>query len=255
MPGLRGLAADMLEKVGLSAAAFGLYQRLTALRAPAAPGLPPAYLRVLTAGTAHPLVYLGVGGNVSLEIIALARRHGATLEAGQRVLDFGCGCGRIAAPLGASVPAALSGCDVNPELIAWCEANIPGDFRVTQPAPPLPYDDGAFTLVYALSVFTHLHEANARAWLAELARVTRPGGLAILSLFDEDIPAAAAFRAELLDRGFLIRREGPEGSNLLCAYISRAGFTARAAPAWRLLQFIPATEGASGQTLAVLQRA
>jgi SAM-dependent methyltransferase len=138
MPGLRGLAADMLEKVGLSAAAFGLYQRLTALRAPAAPGLPPAYLRVLTAGTAHPLVYLGVGGNVSLEIIALARRHGATLEAGQRVLDFGCGCGRIAAPLGASVPAALSGCDVNPELIAWSQANIPGDFRVTQPAPPLP---------------------------------------------------------------------------------------------------------------------
>jgi hypothetical protein len=63
--------ADLLERLGLSAVAFDLYQRGKALVAPAAPGLPPAYLRVLTAGTTHPVIYAGVGGNSAREIVAL----------------------------------------------------------------------------------------------------------------------------------------------------------------------------------------
>jgi SAM-dependent methyltransferase len=129
-----------------------------------------------------------------------------------------------------------------------------GAYRLTGAEPPLPYAAGTFTLVYALSVFTHLHEANASAWLAELARVTRPGGLAVFSLFDEATPAAAPFRDALLARGYVVRREGPEGTNLLCGYFSRAGFAERAAPAWRALEFVDSADSATGQTLAVLRR-
>jgi SAM-dependent methyltransferase len=218
------------------------------------PGLPPGYLRVLTAGTAHPVVYAGVGANIADEIIALARRHGAALKDRCPVLDFGCGSGRVAGPLADRVSVALQGCDVSDALIDWCRANLAGEFRRTAPLPPLPYAEGAFALVYAVSVFTHLHEANARAWLAELARVTRPGGLAVLTIFDEDLPAAAAFRPDLLGRGFFIRREGAEGSNLLCCYFSRAGFARRAAPGWRAVAFVPGAQSASGQSVAVLQR-
>lgn len=258
MAGLRARAADVLERAGLSTVAFDLYQKLAALRAPSAPGLPglpPAYLRVITAGTANPVVFSGVGGNVTREVLALAERHGVELTANDAVLDFGCGCGRVAGPLGASTPARLFGCDVNPRLIAWCKANLPGDYHVTRPSPPLPYADGVFALVYALSVFTHLHDDNARAWLAELARVTRPGGLAVLTFFGEDVAADPAFRAELVEGGFLVRREGVEGSNLMCGYFSQAGFAEHAAPGWRPAAFIPAADNATSQTLAILRRA
>jgi SAM-dependent methyltransferase len=250
-----GQAADALGRVGLAAAGFALYQRLAALRAPPAPGLPPPYLRVLTAGDADPAAFVHVGEGAAREVLTLARSHGIDPGEADAVLDFGCGCGRVARPLAASIPAALHGCDVNPALIGWSQANLAGEFRRTASQPPLPYADGAFALVYALSVFTHLHDPQLRGWLAELARVTRRGGIGVLSLFDEDTPAASSFRPELLARGFVVRREGPEGSNLLCGYVSRAGFAERAAPGWEAVQFVPAAESATGQAVAVLRRA
>lgn len=254
---LLGRAADVLNRLRLGEPAFRLYQRLQAFSARERrddPLLPPAYLRVLTAGLADPDIFMSQGRAAAAEFAALARRHGVALDAAQHVLEFGCGCGRVARWWAGLSQARFSGCDVNPKLAAWCAANLPGDFRATRLSPPLPYADGQFDLVYALSVFTHMHDAGARAWLEELGRVTRPGGLALFSFLDERMAGARSLAPALAAEGQAIRREGAEGGNLLSAYFTAEGFAARAAAYWRLDDTVPSDRSANGQAIAVFRR-
>jgi SAM-dependent methyltransferase len=98
-----------------------------------------------------------------------------------RVLEWGCGPGRLIRHIAALSPGRemrLAGADYNPESIAWCRANLPGiEFVENGLNPPLPFADGEFDAVYNFSVFTHLSEAVQLDWTKELARVLKPGGL------------------------------------------------------------------------------
>jgi SAM-dependent methyltransferase len=96
----------------------------------------------------------------------------------RRVLDFGCGAGRV---LRHFIPEASEaefwGCDLHRPTIDWLSENLSPPMRFfVNDRRPLPQPDGYFDLVYALSVFTHItHEWSD--WLLELHRVLRPGGL------------------------------------------------------------------------------
>ena len=98
------------------------------------------------------------------------------LESFESILDFGCGCGRVElwlTELGKTL--ALHGTDIDAEAIAWARANIPdAHFTVNSPDPPLPFDDGAFDLVFNHSVFTHIDAERQDQWLSELHRIIRP---------------------------------------------------------------------------------
>jgi SAM-dependent methyltransferase len=256
-----GRIADLLIKLGAGNLALHAFQRYQALsyagpepRAGAGPPLPPPYLRVLTAGRPDADGFLELGRSTADEFLKLAEEHGGPLGPDDAVLDFGCGCGRVAAHVAGRTPARFFGCDINPRLLRWCRAHLPGDYRLTRLQPPLPYEDGAFTLTYALSVFTHMHEPQARAWLAELARTTRPGGLGLLTFHDEHGWGADTVQPRLSEHGFAIRYRGREGSNLLNGYFTHAGFAARAAPHWKLLHSVRSSDSAHGQAIAVLQR-
>ena len=97
------------------------------------------------------------------------------------MLDFGIGCGRVARHW-AGLDVDVHGCDYNAQLVAWCRRNLPHvTARANGLEPPLPYEDEQFDLVYALSVFTHLTKRQQRAWMAELRRVTRAGGLVLFT--------------------------------------------------------------------------
>jgi SAM-dependent methyltransferase len=125
---------------------------------------------------------------------------GTPVERMRAILDFGCGCGRVARHWRSSFFAQRAkkderrrwegpevyGCDYNPDLVAWCAANLPGMRATTnQLAPPTPYVTGSFDLIYALSVFSHLDAPLQRGWLAEFRRLLRPGGLLVLSVLGE----------------------------------------------------------------------
>lgn len=123
---------------------------------------------------------------------ASGRRHAAFfaeqinthIPADATVLEWGCGPARVLRHLGPLLRGTphVAGSDYNAETIAWCRANIPGiRFETNGLAPPLPFADGSFDAIYALSVLTHLSAPMHAAWRAELRRVLRPGGILIVT--------------------------------------------------------------------------
>jgi SAM-dependent methyltransferase len=112
---------------------------------------------------------------------------GRRLDSFESILDFGCGCGRMLLWMGGlGRKCALHGTDIDAEAISWCRAHVPyAEVTVNEAEPPLPHPDGRFDLVVGHSVFTHLDEQRQDTWLGELRRVTRPGGLVVLSTHGE----------------------------------------------------------------------
>lgn len=104
---------------------------------------------------------------------------------GARVLDFGCGAGRVLRHFADEVgdDGELHGVDIDRPSIDWLREHASPPFHVAcvDEAPRLPHADGSLDVVYAFSVFTHLVEHWA-GWLLELRRVLTPGGVLIASL-------------------------------------------------------------------------
>ena len=159
---------------------------------------------------------------------ALRATLGVGLETFGRILDWGCGCGRLLRWLRRGWPAAsLSGSDIDGEAVAWVAEHVPEvDARAQEGLPPLPFADAAFDLVVGFSVLTHLPEDYQDAWLAELRRVARPGAALLLTVAGERAwrrnvqgfgplradPAFGQLEAQLVSRGFAYwDKEGWEG--------------------------------------------
>lgn len=141
-------------------------------------------------------------------------RELADLQPGERVLDVGCGIGRMARPLAAYLDGAGSydGFDPSAVGIGWCQARYPPNFGFTlvdlynaryHPTGSLkaaevrfPYDDDAFDFAILTSVLTHLLEDEAAHYLAETARVLRPGGRALATFFLLDSASREAIASE-----------------------------------------------------------
>jgi len=71
---------------------------------------------------------------------------------------------------------------VDERAIAFLKGNNHGfNSFVSDYNPPLPFDNGYFDAIYAFSVFTHLPAKVEENWLRELARITKPGSVLILS--------------------------------------------------------------------------
>jgi SAM-dependent methyltransferase len=112
-----------------------------------------------------------------LVVEALTRVGGAP-QAGARALDFGCSSGRIVRVLAAAYPEVeWHGCDPIVSSIDWARSNLTGvNFSVSSEDPPLPYSDGLFDFVFAISIWSHFSEPAALRWFAEMRRVIKPGG-------------------------------------------------------------------------------
>ncbi|MFN8545281.1 MAG: class I SAM-dependent methyltransferase [Candidatus Binatia bacterium] len=91
-----------------------------------------------------------------------------------RVLDIGCGTGMLAREL--ATLGIVHGVDIAPEAIRFGRARGLDNLCVGS-AEALPYRRGTFDAVAAVDVVEH---ADDVATLAELARVLRPGGVALI---------------------------------------------------------------------------
>lgn len=112
---------------------------------------------------------------------------GKSLTDFPRALDFGCGCGRMLLHLrSVGEKIGLFGVDIDAAAIEWAQLHVPwAKCSVNQGLPPLEFPDEHFDLVFNHSVFTHLDENYQDAWLIELERVTKPGGVLVLSVLGD----------------------------------------------------------------------
>lgn len=265
------LAHAALARLGLHGAALRARDRQLARRALrndpgilASDGLalPPDELIAQVSGGASREEFLA-GGRLGSEIITAAlARHGVAIGEVGALLDFGVGCGRVARNW-AELDAEIHGCDYNPVLVEWCRRNLshvtPSLNRLD---PPLPYEDERFGLVYALSVFTHLTQTQQLTWIAELRRVTRPGGLVLFTTHgpafrfsDPEWPTADLRRR--LDGGELVVVLPEHAGRNACTVLhTRAWVTAHMLDGFELLEHVE--NGAlmnGGQDLYIVRRA
>lgn len=156
--------------------------------------VPPRRLRA-RAGVPAVREYRDGGVRAARELAEALGAAGHALPADGEVLDFGCGAGRVLPHLLALAPGARgTGCDVDAGAIAWAADHRPeASWVLSSFEPPLPLGAERFALVYAISVFSHLAAGLQERWLAELARVLRPGGVALLSVHGPS--AFEAFRS------------------------------------------------------------
>lgn len=119
------------------------------------------------------------------------------LAPGQRVLDVGCGPGALTGVLVERLGAAqVAAVDPSPPFVAALRVRQPEvDVRLAQ-AQDLPFDDASFDAVAAQLVIAFVPDPVAG--LAEMARVTRPGGRVAACMWDiagDRSPISVLYRA------------------------------------------------------------
>jgi len=146
-------------------------------------------------------------------------------------LDVGCGPGETDALLSGRF-ASLDGVDVSEAVVETARARNPEVVYRTYDGKRLPYEDGAFDLVFTICVVHHVPPAEWEGFVAELARVVRPGG--VLAIVEHNpfnpLTRLAVSRCEFDDDATLLRSSRTE------ALVRRAGLALRPA---RYIIFFP----------------
>jgi SAM-dependent methyltransferase len=251
--------------MGLAGPIFAGRERWRAFRARNSPTvgsdglpLPPPLLMVRVVGHTDTERFQNYGRVCAEAIREAVDSQGDEFARLESILDFGCGCGRVARHMRGLTDAKVSGCDLQPAAIEWCRGNLPFmDARVNRLAPPLPFGDRRFEMIYALSVFTHLSEPLQLDWMAEFGRVAAPGANLMFTVKGEnhaerelDGQDLAAFRAD----HFVAKDLGSEGGNLCAAYSSLEWVAENLLTGFDLLDFSPGREEVMGGQATYLVR-
>jgi ubiquinone/menaquinone biosynthesis C-methylase UbiE len=129
----------------------------------------------------------------------------AKLQPHEKVLDVGCGIGRMAVPLTRYLQmgkGSYAGFDIVDKGIQWCNENISnrysnfkfqladvynkaynprGTFKVSRYR--FPYDNNSFDFVFLTSVFTHMLPLDMEHYLSEISRVLKSDGRCLITFF------------------------------------------------------------------------
>jgi SAM-dependent methyltransferase len=192
----------------------------------------------------------------------LVRAYGG-MNGRSRVMEIGCGLGRIAFALKyLLVEGHYTGFEIVREKIDFLQRTftpahprftfVHADVSNTYYNPQggmapseyrFPADDGSQDLVFAASVLTHMAPANVERYIAEAARVLCPGGRCLLSVFLLDhyrkgLPRPSVFGRPTFDFDHHLPKWGAD-----FAYVVPGNLEQMTAYSARLLQRFAGTAG------------
>jgi SAM-dependent methyltransferase len=251
---------------------YGMWLGVTAVAAKT--GLPvaqpPPDIHTMARG---PLAAAGGLYEADLVVDALTSA-GGTIEDVHTALDFGCSSGRVVRVLAAAYPdIAWHGCDPNEPAIAWARQNLPGiEFFRSAASPPLVLAEGAFDLVYAISIWSHFEPELGLRWFNEMHRLLKPGGHLVATthgLQSLAFSTAAGWRSA--DQAYEILRAlyatgswyaaefgergdwGVVNPSWGSAFLTPEWLLTKLCPKWRVVEFGPG-RNQSNQDVYVLER-
>lgn len=117
--------------------------------------------------------------------VRILRHFGLT--AGDRIVDVGCGSGRLSAALTREFGAQIGylGLDVVPELLEHAaKISDPSYSFALNTDLTIPVDEGECDVVAFFSVITHLRHEESFRYLRDAARAIGPGGMIVASFLE-----------------------------------------------------------------------
>ena len=134
----------------------------------------------------HHFSYWASGLRDMHNLLQCAKRHDLEVNT---YLDIGCASGRVLRHFAINSDTnRIIGCDINRRHIEWILAYLPGNIEVFQNTsiPGLQLEDSSIDLLTTFSVFTHI-ESFDLAWVMEIKRILRPGGIAWITFHSEHL--------------------------------------------------------------------
>lgn len=115
-------------------------------------------------------------------------KQGLTIKSNSKILDFGCGWGRITRFFLKDLPESnIYGIDCDEYIIKVSQnSNFNCNFETNDIYPPTNFKDDTFDLIFSYSVFSHLSEDAHRKWLIEFRRILKPGGILFVTTRDRN---------------------------------------------------------------------
>jgi ubiquinone/menaquinone biosynthesis C-methylase UbiE len=140
----------------------------------------------------------------------------AELKPNQKILDVGCGSGRMALPLTKYLASdgAYEGFDIVKEGIQWClkitkkypnfnfhladiynkSYNPEGRYKSSEYV--FPYKDNTFDFIFLTSVFTHMFPDDIERYFSEISRVLKIDGKCLFTFFLLNVESLNLIRNE-----------------------------------------------------------